>query len=162
MERAQWIEAVGALLVLGSLTYGAFHQVGTARQLADREQATVVAVGLARGVLELCALRAFDERSLSRWCSHPAELTPPGALGPEVGEGEFVEFDDLDDFHGWSRVDTVGGVPYQLEVRVYYADPNDLDRPASGATFFKTVQVLVHSPGLAEPVRLKRTYAYFR
>ncbi|MCS7081672.1 MAG: hypothetical protein N2561_09770 [Bacteroidetes bacterium] len=162
MDRSQWIEGVGALVLLGLLTYGTLDRVGAAIRTQERERVTTAAVSLAQGLLEECSTRAFDERTRSGWCAQASALTPLHGLGPEAGEVYPDQFDDLDDFHGFLRLDSLGGIPYRIVASVYYADPQDLERPALEATFFKTLEVAVHSPHLEAPIRLRRTYAYYR
>jgi len=157
------------LLVLGAMALLSLTMLSVHSALLEHEQMSLegefqlVATSLGQNLIEEAIGKAFDEVVLSDPpTSLPASFTPTGSLGTEAGE-VYPNFDDVDDFNGYSRTDTTEvGVPYTMNVLVEYVDGSDPDGPAETLpTFFKRVKVTVSSPYLSNESVLYYLVSYW-
>lgn len=92
---------------------------------------------------------AFDEsdvpRTAMRLAGETAGLTPAARFGP-TEEATAAAFDDVDDYHGFDRVETaragLGLVSVRVRIAVRYADPATF-APTAGPTTAKSAVVTV-------------------
>ena len=94
---------------------------------------------LGTSYMELVLSRSFDENSVAPW-------TQPANLGPEVTETDVADYDDVDDFNGYSFTDS-DYPDLNGEIEVYYVDDPDgtadWDSVSSSATNYKRIDVKV-------------------
>lgn len=108
---------------------------------AEAEIRTVQAT-LSRDLMNDIRSKRFDENLTEQWSS---------PLGPE--EAGSAEFDDVDDFHGWTESAVPGFSPYSRSAEVVYVDPaGDLKSPVEGPTDYKLVTVAVGHKTLSDVV----------
>ena len=123
----------------------------------------LVATSLGQSLIEEAIGKGFDEVVLSDPpTSLPASFTPTGSLGTELGE-YYPNFDDVDDFNGYSRTDTTEvGVAYTASAQVEYVDGSNPDGPAeTSPTFFKRLKVTVSSDYLSNDTVLYYLMSYW-
>jgi len=137
----------------------------TTRKTADRivfNEMTTQASGVAVDALEAIGRRPFDAVTT---VESPDDLTDPGEFG---GCDLFELCADVDDFDGLTFRRTVEGFEYEVEVDVWYVDP---DSPGSdtptGPSYAKQVRVRVTNPHIfvGDPsnpleIEMHRTYTY--
>lgn len=138
------IESVAALVILAGAMAAAMNSVASARasqvMAAERAKARVLADSMLAEVLE----NAYAE---------PGSNT----LGPDAGETNATtrsQFDDVDDYHGWSNtvratdgtvIDGYDG--YVVSFDVAWVDPDALANSVSGDQGVKRVQVTITRNG---------------
>lgn len=107
-----------------------------------------IATGLATELMEEIESKRYDENESSPWTA---------TLGPETGETDRSNFDDVDDFEGWSENPIPG---YSSSVDIYYVEPGKWDTEVQGPTDFKQIIVTIsHSQaGNVRLVSVKQGY----
>jgi hypothetical protein len=106
----------------------------------------VLAVSVATSIIEEAQGKAFDEATDSVNATVATELTTAAKLGPESGE-VYPNFDDFDDFNGYSRIDnTLPAAQFKMHCRVDYIEDTDPDKITNTRTWNKKITVYVTSP----------------
>ena len=126
--------------------------------------AQVVNGGISAGssVLEDAKRMAFDESTVSDPENFdPESLTAILDLGAETGES-YSDFDDIDDFHNYSKSVSAQPAPYLITSRVTYVDSNNLELAAPNRTFFKRMTVTVTSPFMPDTLTLNHLFTHWK
>ena len=148
--------AIGAmaLLALISLRFNATLLENRTTEIENKVYLT--AFSLADDLIEEIKQKAFDEKTVE-WKAIPADqLSPPSSFGPfDPGESTVNTFDDIDDYHNYSRPISLPHVEdYTVMSTVDYVSTSDPDVKSSSQTYFKRITVRVTSPYLSHPVKL--------
>lgn len=150
MNSGQTLQVMGAA-ALFSLATLSVNDTLFENEIAGMEgELQLVATAMAQDLIDEVLLKPFDETILSGPPdSPPGSFTAVEYLGPDAGES-YTNFDDIDDFHGYSRIDTtVTGAVITVQSDVVYTDPENPDGPAEASqTYFKKITVTVTSPYL--------------
>lgn len=185
----QTILSMLALMIVGSFTLGQHRgTIQMYNELVD-DELEIAAAGVATHVMELIGNRAFDDRTLPAEVNTKgmlvgdAELTNSTAFGEVTGcdldepYKDALQCDDIDDAHmaadAWQdvpfRLKDGKELPFDVQVRVFYVDPSNLDQPlVSGQkSLHKKVVVKVRSKRHVKQnryndgfVRLERIFSY--
>lgn len=146
----QTLLSLGALLVLSTFALGQQRHEASLDQRAQVQEIEMAATDLARSWLAAATEPAFDEADVGRpGIRHTTTgLTAPDGLGTdEPAENAPGVFDDVDDFHGLTRADSVrwhdGFLPFDVALSVRYVDPTAPDAGAGTPTLAKEITVLV-------------------
>lgn len=137
-------EGLIATVVLAVAVVGIAGLIAASSQQAAAMEQSAQGLTLARQLLEEIIARPFQD---------PQDPTNT-AIGRDFGETDRVDFDDVDDYHGWSdqatalptpagTVDASGGRPFTRGVVVERVVPNGV---AAAATDFALVKVIVSTP----------------
>lgn len=108
-------------------------------------------VGLAQDLIDESRTKAFDENSTGSVppTTIPGSFTDPAALGPESGENSRYEYNDFDDYNGWSgQLETRHGL-FDLSSEVFYVEYNTTTEQFDSVgtrTTYKKLRVFVSSP----------------
>lgn len=143
------MEIVISLSLFAVAIVGFLQIFNTALDSHYRATQEIITTNLARGLMAEIMSKNFVE---------PGSADPPPALGPDPGELDRNDFDDVDDYHGFSESPpyTVGALPmdgtgatanysdFTRSVTVEYLDENL--QPDPGATDYKKVTVTVSGP----------------
>ncbi|NUN71196.1 MAG: hypothetical protein HUU02_15955 [Bacteroidetes bacterium] len=152
-----------AFLVLITIAAMNANKMIVERDISYYEQeAYQQAAVLANSLLTEIMTKDFDEYASSSdsWYANVTDFsTTPN---PEWGEASYVNpsgtadrwnpyrsvttsyFDDVDDYNGYKRIATSGGLPgFELTVQVYYVNSTDLETPSSSRTYYKRIVVTV-------------------
>jgi len=123
-------------------------------QLEIENKVYLTAFSLGDDLLEEIKQRAFDEETIVFRAINPDELTLPADLGPDVGENSYVDFDDIDDYKGYSKqVSLPHAEGFTVQSNLYYVD-KDGYQLSGEQTFYKKAEVTVSSEYLRFPVKL--------
>ncbi|MFC2136121.1 hypothetical protein ACFLTH_16015 [Bacteroidota bacterium] len=150
MTSGQSWMAIGAMVILSylSLTFNRSQNVQLSSSLTY--EAVITSTGIGQSLLEQIAGLSFDEFTVNGNTSDPDSLTSYFSLGPEGGEDDVTLFDDIDDFNGFVKYDTLSrlGV-FESKVDVYYVNKSDLDYDVMTKTFIKRIDITVINTFLA-------------
>lgn len=126
------------------------------------QEAYQQAAVLANALLTEIMTKRFDEYATSTdsWYADVTDFSTP--LGPFPWEASNVNpsgtpdrwnpyrsvttsyFNDVDDYHGYKRTATSGGLPgFLLTVQVYYVDTTNLELASVSRTYYKRIVVTV-------------------
>lgn len=147
---AQTILVTGALVLFGMLLLTIHQSLNRSGDTTFEAAATMAANSLAQQRIDEISSRAFDENTISAAPADPSGFS--ASLTKESGE-VYPGYDDVDDYNGFSRIDTVEGMILKDSVWVSYvnvdaSNPNasQLDTPTLTKTRTKkiTVRVSIH------------------
>ena len=165
----QMLMVLGALLLFTIMLPSVNNTLLYNDRAVIESNAELVAMGLAQRILAEAGVEAFDVVCLSMPPTMANQLTAPGSLGPAGGE-TYPNFNDLDDFHNLSLVDSTSlpSVQFNITAQVVYVNPNNPSQVMGSQTFAKRLRVTVTSPFLVNPannqpiqVQLEQVYAYY-
>ena len=132
MNTGQSILTIGAMLLLSVLILRVNGSINSSGQYVSTSKIGLTAISLAQSRLEEIKSKAFDEKTVSNVQSSTSNLTSPAKLGPDAGES-YPNFDDIDDYNGFTWTDTV------------QVDPN-LPKSGSNVEYFNESCSVVYVP----------------
>lgn len=165
MGQQQLLLALGAITIFGLVTLSTNDSIMTTLDATYQQQIQLIAINVAQKYIERIKGLSYDEQTITKGNAAASDFTSPGLLGPD-GEATWQQYDDVDDFDGFSTLDedsTLVG-PIRIDIQVEYVSQSDLEgltSPAS-ATYQKLVEVTANNRYLNSPVTLNYVYAYQR
>ncbi|MDW7679289.1 MAG: hypothetical protein SCK70_01895 [bacterium] len=164
MGKSELILVLGGLMLLSTFTLSLNRYMVQDQRTLYQSEHVLNAMAIAQQYIEKAEATRFDE---DKAATIPSSFTYANNLGPDSGE-QYPYFDDVDDFDGFSIVDTLAGyIPYTINISVKYVTLANPDVVTSTRTYFKRMVVQVSSPYLSEfpsnTIELKKlfTYHYF-
>ncbi|MCI0563322.1 MAG: hypothetical protein MN733_33010 [Nitrososphaera sp.] len=124
-------------------------------------QAQLTAFSLSQNLMDEILSKAFDEATVGgKEAFDTTVFTQSKYFGSEAGESlggidstgrSFSQFDDVDDYHNYTRVVRDSVLDYfTITCRVTYVSREALDREASGRTFLKAITVTAAHPNFPQ------------
>lgn len=155
MGGIQSMLVIGALLLL-TLTSFQFNSAYLNNSTSEIESKVMLtAFSLAGDMIEEIKVRAFDEKTTMFTSANPSDLTQASSFGPETGESSVSAFDDMDDFHNYSRlVSAPHAENYTVTCSFVYVNATNQDLVSSAQTFYKKATITVSSPFMRHSIRL--------
>lgn len=151
-----------ACIILFSFLVLNFYSSNTQKILQmHSSKSTIVANGLAQSIIEEIQTKAFDEKTITKPVWNTASLTLSGSLGKDSGESLNTQFDDIDDYKGYStsvNVDKVG--EFDMIVDVYYVQQLNPDVPSGTQTYSKLVKVNISNESLSDTLHFQQVISY--
>ena len=123
MGLGQTLLTIMALMLMGRLVLninGTTLEAGYAKDMAEYR---ITATSLGTSLLESANSLAFDEATVDTFLldSEINSLTDTDSLGSDVGETDYPLFDDVDDYNGFAKFDTIpNSAIFKTEGRVSY------------------------------------------
>jgi MSHA pilin protein MshD len=159
MQLGESLLAMGAVVMftVASLQLAALRLDGRARMWEAEFRTTAQA--LAQSYLEEAQSLAFDEAVVASGsaASLPEGLTAPASLGPEGSQGR-LDFDDIDDFHGYTEQVRTARADFQVRMTATYLDSAAL-QATDQRSFVKWLTVSVSCPCYRDTLRVHYLYA---
>lgn len=133
----------------------------------------ILATTISTSYFEIAQGLSFDQITDTSTVAYnnPAALTLPLLLGPEAGEDSLHEFNDLDDYNGFSIEKDAGGTGrrYRTTFSVMYVGSDDVQKVSLFQTFLKRVDLKTwrtfppaSSSGDIDTLRMSLVLGYFR
>ncbi len=147
----QLIYVIGAVMLLGILMVP-MHRVALDRQsVLISSEALTTATAVGQEMMEEILSRKFDQNTTGT--ASDASIKTPSVfsliLGPDGGESADTNFNDIDDFNGYTKVVPTPRIGnFYDTVSVMYVDTTAPFAPAIGKTWFKRIDVKVWNPYL--------------
>ncbi|MEM6326756.1 MAG: hypothetical protein AAF791_06505 [Bacteroidota bacterium] len=144
----QTILALAAILIFSLFALSRHESDAGRERIAITTEVETAAAGIARERVHTILSRSFDEADIGREGARTrtAGLTPTSSFGGDMGETGEATWDDVDDFHGDTRTETVqwNGRPLEFEstVSVSYFNPATSTR-TTGQALAKEITVTV-------------------
>lgn len=124
-------------------------------------ESVISASALAQSMLDEIQSRAFDENTIVSAADAVTDLTVNASLGPDGGESNSTQFDDVDDYDGYGRVDTLTRLgTFNTAVDVYYVTKANPSASSGSRTFVKRIDVFITNAYLADTVKFNHLIAY--
>jgi hypothetical protein len=148
--------AIGAMALLALISLRFNTTLLQNRTTEIENKVYLTAFSLADDLIEEIKQKAFDEQTVEWKAITTEQLTNIDAFGVvDPGENSVSDFDDIDDYHNYSRPVSLPHVEnYTVTSTVDYVSASDQDQVSNTQTYFKRVTVRVTSPYLSNPVKL--------
>ena len=160
MGQRELLLTLGAIFIFSTITLRINQAtVRNSESIYDR-QAEFYALSVAQRFIEEAKTKAFDEFTIA---GNPGSI-PGGFNATPMGSGpleNYPDFDDIDDFNGYSAtIDTKMG-QMSVSVDVDYVEDSDLETTVNPTrTFYKRMRVTVQSDYLLSPVIAEYVFAF--
>jgi hypothetical protein len=148
--------SIGAIVLLALVSLRFNTTLLENRTTEIENKVYLTAFSLADDLIEEIKQKAFDEETVEWRAITTDQLTPSNAFGPvDAGETSVYEFDDIDDYHGYSKaVSLPHAENYSVTSTVDYVTASNPDVTSTSQTFFKRISVNVTSPYMSHSVKL--------
>ena len=168
MGRAELILVFGAIAIFGIYTLTILDMQLQNRISNVNRKYEDAAVSLAHSYLNMAGNEKFDKNVNNKGMLESGKsFTPPDSLGPESGENNPIDFDDVDDYKGLQDdtliVDIKGENFYRFRVdfSVNYVSYNGSNwQSSTGITNHKRITMRLNSEYLPSEVIFSRVISY--
>jgi len=161
MNSGQTLLTLGGIVLLSFVMLTFYQSQGSTTEMTIFNEALITSTGVAQTVIEELASKEFDENTITVILESADLLTLPMSLGPETGEDNLHLFDDIDDFNGYSRTDSLSRLGnFDIEVDVYYIKFEEPDSIVNVRTFYKLATVSVYNAYMVDTLTLSYTASY--
>lgn len=156
MGLGQTLLTIMALMLMGRMILTINSTSFDTGFVKDMAEYIVSATSLGTSMLEKAEGMPFDNKTANGGTiQNVTNFTAPVYLGAETADGEVLTdeltFDDVDDYNGFTRYDTVGGAVFTTSVEVEYVDVDVVGKTvvkSTSQTHNKRIRVKVKSPYL--------------
>ncbi|MFA6456292.1 MAG: hypothetical protein WCW40_05665 [Bacteroidota bacterium] len=144
-----------ALMLMGRLILTVNRTTLETGSTKDVAEYRITATSLGVSLLESAHDLAFDEATVDTFLtsSQISSLTAAASFGAETGESNYALFDDIDDYHGYIRIDTIpNSAIFMSTARVEYLSvtPPSTVTTTTTRSFNKLITVYVTSPYMVD------------
>lgn len=164
MFSGQTLLVIGGLVLLTFAMLTFYTSEGNTTTMTIFNEALITATGIGQTVIEEMALKAFDENTIDQIVDSPDSLTLPLDLGPDstpVDEITIDLYDDIDDFNGYTRTDSLARLGrFNVKVSVSYVKYEQPDSVVYSRTFYKQAEVTVTNDFMVDTLTLNYTASY--
>lgn len=164
MFSGQTLLVIGGLVLLTFAMLTFYTSEGNTTTMTIFNEALITATGIGQTVIEEMAQKAFDENTIDQVVDSPDSLTLPADLGPDsapVNEITIDLYDDLDDYNGYTRTDSLSRLGnFHVKVSVSYVKYEQPDSIVYTRTFYKQAEVTVTNEFMVDTLTLNYTASY--
>ncbi|MFQ5822669.1 MAG: hypothetical protein ACE5JB_01285 [bacterium] len=159
MGQRELLLTIGAIIIFSISSFSVNQLALRNSEAIYMQQAEFYAVKLAQQFIEEAKIKAFDETTIvGNPVSIPSDFKSI-PMGPEGGE-TYPNFDDVDDFNGFSTSIATNIGAMTISLSVDYVNETDLDSVVTTQTFYKKMSVTVQSDYLTNLVTAHYVFAY--
>ena len=161
MNTGQMLLAIAGFFLLGNLILNV-NKSNTERMIVTYTNETVInASGLAQSIFDEIQMKAFDEATINAPVSAVNALTTVQKLGPETGEINNTDFDDIDDYNNYSTVITLDRMgDFSINVSVSYVNTLNPNVKSVTQTFSKHFEVKLMNFNLLDTLKFDQIISY--
>ncbi len=161
MNSGHMLLTIAGVILLSNLILNV-HKANTNRMLANYTSESVIdASGLAQSIIDMIQSKAFDENTINDAVWHRDSLTTAIKLGPESGEYQHTDFDDIDDYNNYSTtvsLDRMGD--FNINVNVFYVNTLNHQIKSSTPTYSKKIEVSIINYSLLDSLKYSHIVSY--
>ncbi len=155
MGLGQTLLTIMALMLMGRLILTVNRTTLETGSSKDVSEYRITATSLGTSILEFANDLSFDEATVDTFLtsSEVSSLTAAASFGAETGETVYTLFDDIDDYHGYVRIDTIpNSAIFYTTATVEYLSvtPPSTVVTTTSKTFNKLITVYVTSPSMVD------------
>ena len=161
MNSGHMLLTIAGVFLLSNLILNV-HKANTNRMLATYTSESVIdASGLAQSILDMIQSKAFDENTVSGPVWLPDSLTTAINLGPESGEYQHTEFDDIDDYNNFNTTVTLDRMgDFDINVKVFYVNTFNPQIKSSIPTYSKKIELSITNYSLLDTLKYHHIVSY--
>ena len=161
MNTGQMMLTIGALVLLSTLMLRVNTNNLQTDSIRAEAQYGVLATSIITSIIEEAKSLAFDATTDSNSITSVNDLTPALNLGPGFGEN-YGSFNDFDDFHGYTRVDSsMPSAVFDVSCEVFYIHTSNLKTKYHSRTWHKMITVQVSSAFMRDTIKQSSIYSYW-
>ena len=124
-------------------------------------EAIITSTGIGQSLLDEIELASFDEKAISNTLTTPDSLTTYHLLGKNDGETTHYTFDDIDDYNGYTKVDSLNRLgTFSTEIKVYYVKTMFPDSKTLNRTFSKRIDIIISNEYLIDSMVFSKVISY--
>lgn len=151
MGLGQTLLTIMALMLMGRLILTINRTILDTGSTKDIAEYRITATSLGTSLLENATYLAFDEATVDTFLTSTqvSSLTPAASFGADAGESSYTQFDDIDDYHNYVKIDTIpNSAIFYTKANVSYLSVTPPSTMATSTTksFNKLITVYVTSP----------------
>lgn len=172
MGLGQTMLTIMALVLMGRIVLSVNSntlEVGFTKDIAEYR---ITATSLGTSMLEQSSALAFDENTVDSTATSSSTLTNSSSLGPDATEITVDDYDDIDDYHNYTKIDSLShSAIFKTKVTVSYIDISGSNVVTTTTkTYSKEVRVDVTSdylvdysvtPARPDTLRFKQIFSYW-
>lgn len=154
MGLGQTLLTIMALMLMGLLILNVNRttlEVGSSKDVSEYR---ITATSLGTSLLEYANALAFDEATVDTFLlsTESSSLTAAASFGPETGETDSTLYDDIDDYHNYSRTETIeNSATFTVRARIDYLNISTTAMSTTTTkTFNKLITIYVTSPFMVD------------
>ena len=158
---SELVNTMAAMVIFSMILLSANRMIqrNTVMQVQGELEQEVVA--LAQDIIEEARTKYFDEETVGSGADAlpsniPADFTLTSALGNDT-EAERKDFDDFDDYNGWTDILETEHGEFVIRTRVFYVDKTTFKEQNAPSTF-KKIQVYITSKYLTNSSGQEKEY----
>jgi len=161
MNSGHMLLTIAGVFLLSNLILNV-HKANTNRMLANYTSESVIdASGLAQSILDMIQSKAFDEKTANGPVWLPDSLTSANNLGPESGEYQHTEFDDIDDYNNFNTTVTLDRMgDFDITVNVFYVTTLNHQIKSSIPTYSKKIELSIINYSLLDTLKYHHIISY--
>lgn len=162
MTGNQMMLSIAAMILLSLLVLNVHSSATDKLIILYSNESVIEATAIAQALFEEIQTKAFDENTISIAAKQRNLLTPAYSLGKESGEVYYTDFDDIDDYNGFTDTDSANVMgEFDLAVLVYYVDETKPYDSSGLRTYMKCIEISISNESLpivnGEPIKLEFT-----
>lgn len=163
MNTGQTMLTIGAMVLLGYTVLSTNRSSLTHGVILQQTEIGVYMISLAISRIEEASGKAFDQETTDDIVTSTDALTPGNSMGAGGGE-VYPNFNDFDDYHNFTKIDTIPGVDIlSVSSTVRYVNPSSPDSVLSSSTetFHKRMDVTVVGISTSDTLRMSYIFSYW-
>jgi len=161
MNGGQQILAIGAIVLLSFIVLSYGNTSNGMLETAFFNEGVISGSALAQSLMEEIQSRAFDEATISQAVTSVNDLTSSYSLGPDNGESNISSFDDVDDYNGYTKTDSLSRMGnFTLSVDIYYVEELNPEVKSLSKTFSKRIDVEVANSAVSNSITYSNVVSY--
>jgi hypothetical protein len=155
MGLGQTLLTIMALMLMGRLILNVNRTTLESGSVKDVAEYRIAATSLGTSMLEFANDLAFDEATVDTFLTNAqiSSLTAAASFGPDAGESSYSTFDDIDDYHGYVKVDTIpNSAIFYTSCRVEFLNvvPPSTVAVTTSKKWNKQITIYVSSPYMVD------------
>jgi hypothetical protein len=149
MNGNQMMLSIGAMIFLSMLILNVHSSTTDKLIILYSNEAVIEATGLAQALFEEIQTKAFDEATTIDAAKERNLLTMAALLKYETGEDNITDYDDIDDYNGYTDTDSANIMgKFDLAVTVKYVEETKPYDIVNERTFIKRVDISITNESL--------------
>lgn len=159
MSNTQQMLSIASLIFLSQLILNYYRASGSQEAALLTNEAIIAASDISKGIIEEIQTRAFDEKTTTQSIAVLDSLSV--TLGKESGETISTNFDDVDDYNNYQRVETLPKLgAFNILVKVYYLNNMSPNSITSSKRFNKRIDVAIFNSYLTDTLKSNYIISY--
>jgi hypothetical protein len=155
MGLGQTLLTIMALMLMGRLILTVNRTTLETGSVKDIAEYRITATSLGTSLLEYANDLSFDEATVDTFLTtaQSSSLTAAASFGPDAGESTYMTFDDIDDYQGYVKVDSIpNSAIFYTTAQVEYLSvtPPSTVTVTTTKTWNKMITIFVTSPAMVD------------